>query len=508
MKFTSWLRSLFTSTALVAQDQTQPDDTPGKRMTISAQALASAKAKRSSDPIYNMASDQILKPYVFPVGTLPDGVAMDSCGPNTAAALWANSSVSMYNEGLGFFGYPYLAQLNQRAEYRHACEIWAEHAVRKWIKVTGVTDETKKAAIEAELRRLNVRDVFQEWMIQDQMFGRGQIFLDFGDADRPNELKVPLRVTPAKINDKRPLRALTVVEPMWSSPGMYVTNNPLRADFYCPQAWFVYGRTVHTSRMLTIVSRPVSDMLKPAYAFGGIALTQMMAPYVDNWLTTREATSDMINTYSTMVLSADMGDALSGGSGSDIYSRADMFVQTRDNRGLMIVNEGTETLTNVAVPLSGLPELQSQTQEHLASVARIPLSIYLQITPTGLNATSDGEIRNFYADVHGYQEKNVRPALHRIFEIVQLGLFGAIDPAIGFEFIPLWELSEKEQAETRKIEAETDATYIDAGVVSNDEARERLADDENGAYSGVNLSGPAPEPEPDEPVGGKVDEDA
>lgn len=497
MKITSWLRSLFQTTALPVVPP--PADEPrGKPMTISAQALAHAKANKRRKNRHDIPNEQVMKPYQFPAGVLPEGVAMDSCGPASGVGSWASNGISMYNEGLGFFGYPYLAQLNQRAEYRHACEIWAEHAVRKWIKITGVTDDTKKSAIEAELDRLNVRDVFQDWMTQDQMYGRGQIFLDFGDADRSNELKVPLRVTPAKINQRRPLRALSVVEPMWSSPGMYVTNNPLRPDFYKPQAWFVYGKTVHTSRMLTIVSRPVSDMLKPAYAFGGVSLTQMMAPYVDNWLTTRESTSDMINTYSTMVLSTDMGNALTGGNGQNVYDRVDMFNQTRDNRGTMVVDGDSETLTNVAVPLSGLPELQSQTQEHLASVARIPLSIYLQITPTGLNATSDGETRNFYADVHGYQEKNVRPAMHIVLQIVQLGLFGAIDPAIGFEFIPLWELSEKEQAETRKIEADTDAVYITNGVVSNDEARERLANEEDGPYKSVDLSGPAPEPEVDE----------
>ena len=478
---------------------------PRPAMSIAPQALAAARGTKDKNPLYAKDAATVFAPYKFPDETYPTSMAQDSCMPAMGVTSWASQGIGTFNDGLGFFGYPYLAQLNQRAEYRHAAEIWAEHAVRKWIKITGAK-QAKREAIEAEFRRLNVRDVFQEWMTQDHMFGRGQMFLDFGDADKPNELKVPLRMTPVKINAKRPLQALTVVEPMWVSPGIYVTNNPLRHDFYCPQAWFVYGKTVHTSRLLTIVSRPVSDMLKPSYAFGGVSLTQMMAPYVDNWLTTREAVSDMINSFSHMVLSTDMSSVLGGGNGQALFDRADVYVQMNDNRGLHVVDKESESLENVAVPLSGLSELQSQAQEQLASVSRIPLSIYLQITPTGLNATSDGETRNFYADVHGYQEKNVRPALHRILEIVQLGLFGAIDPKIGFDFIPLWELSEKELAETEKLEAETDAIYITAGVVSNEEARERLANDENGPYHGVDLSGEAPEL-PDDATGGN-DKDA
>lgn len=462
-------------------------------MTISQAAVAGARAGRREETPSPMAMDAALvfKPYAFPDGTLPDGMAMDSCLPASASGIsqWATSS--LFHEGQGFFGYPYLAELQQRAEYRHAAEIWAEHAVRKWIKITGGTDEQRKA-IEDEFTRLNVRDVFQEWLGHDQNFGRGQIFLDFDDADKEEETATPLLLAPEKINKNRPLRRLTVVEPMWSAPGTYATSNPLRHDFYKPQQWFVFGRKVHTTRMLTIASRPVSDMLKPAYAFGGQSLTQLMKPYVDNWLRTRQAVSDMINTYSVMVLSTDMSSTMSGGTGADLFARLDLFNSCRDNRGSMAIDKENETLTNVAVPLSGLHELQAQAQEQLASVARIPLSIYLQITPTGLNATNDGETRNFYADVHAYQEKNVRPHLARVLQIVQLSKLGKIIPDINFEFIALWEMSDKDKAEIRKADAEADVSYVTAGIIDPEEVRERIANDETSLYHGVDLTDPAP----------------
>ena len=39
------------------------------------------------------------------------------------------------------------------------------------------------------------------------------------------------------------------------------------------------GRQVHTSRILTFIGRPVPDLLKPAYSFGGLSLVQL--GYVD-----------------------------------------------------------------------------------------------------------------------------------------------------------------------------------------------------------------------------------
>ena len=45
----------------------------------------------------------------------------------------------------------------------------------------------------------------------------------------------------------------------------------------------------------------------PAYAFGGLSMTQMMKPYVDNWLQTRQSVNDIIQNFSTSVLKTDMG---------------------------------------------------------------------------------------------------------------------------------------------------------------------------------------------------------
>lgn len=463
-------------------------------MAINAQALATARTKPRGGPSpFAMDAATIFEPYKFPAETYPDSpdFALDSCLPPTAAwtSAWAGSS--LFHEGQGFFGYPYLAELVQRAEYRHACEIWAEHAVRKWIKLVGGTDAERKA-IEDEFTRLQLRDVFQEWMFHDHVFGRAQVFLDFGDANDPAELETPLLIDEAKIGAKRPLLRLTVVEPMWSAPGTYNTSNPLDGDFYVPRSWFIYGKRVDTSRMLTLSSRPVSDMLKPAYAFGGQSLVQLMKPYVDNWLRGRQSASDLLNSFSIINLATDMASTMAGGNGDSLFNRVDMFNLMRDNRGAMVTDKNAEELSNLAVPLSSVPELVSQAQEQLASVARIPLSIYLQITPTGLNATSDGETRNFYADVKAYQEKNIRPHLQRVFEIVQLSVGGKINPEIKFEFEPLWEMDDKDLADIRKADADAHAQYVLMGAVSNDEVRETLANDESGLYHGVDLGSPAP----------------
>lgn len=464
-------------------------------MKIDRGSLARARPAPSKPDPMKRPPEEVYAPYKYAPHVQPAEMAMDYAGPIGSLNNWAASA--LFHEGQGFFGFPYLAELLQRAEYRHAAEIWSEHAVRKWIRVTGGSAAQRKA-VEDELVRLDVRDVVETWCYHDQAFGRGQIFLDFGDADKPAELATPLRLTDTKVNPKRPLRALKAVEPVWAAPGVYDTSNPLHQDFYKPREWIVYGKRVHHSRMLTMVSRPLSDMLKPAYAFAGLSLVQMMKPYVDNWLRTRQAVSDMVNSYSILNLKTDMSSVMSGGDCADVFRRVELANETRDNRGMWTTDKDTEELESLAVPLSGLHELQAQAQEQLASVSRIPLSIYLQIVPTGLNATNDGETRNFYADVHSNQEENIRPGLTVIIEAIQLSLFGKIVEGLGFEFLPLWEMDDKDKAEMRKADADADCNYVREGIVSPEEVRERLSNDESSLYHGVDLTDPPPEPEPDE----------
>ena len=58
----------------------------------------------------------------------------------------------------------------------------------------------------------------------------------------------------------------------------------------------------------------------------------------------------------------------------------------------------------MSAPLGTLDALQAQSQEQLASVSGIPLVELLGITPAGLNASSEGELKAYYGRIHDDQE--------------------------------------------------------------------------------------------------------
>ena len=417
----------------------------------------------------------------LPDGVKPNGLAMDS-------SPLGNFGADCFF-GTGFIGYPRLAELAQISEYRSVSETTANEMTRQWIEIKSVGEEDNSEAIkqiEECYERLNVRDVFRKAIETDGLFGRGQILVQIKDHD--GKLANPLLLTEKTIA-KGSLKALVNIEPMWTTPAPYNAIDPTLPDFYKPKAWYVMAQEIHASRLFTLISRPVPDMLKPAYNFGGVSMTQLMMPYVERWLRTVDSVSDLLHSFSLSGIKTDMSAILSGSDDGDtnIMLRAELYNRLRDNRGLMLLSKDEEEFFQFNTPLSGLDALLAQSQEQMAAPSHTPLVKLLGITPSGLNASTEGEIAVYYDYIRAMQENLLRDPLDKLLKLVQLHLFGKVNDNITFDFVPLQQMSETELSTIRKSDTDRDVAYIQAGVVSAEEVRGRLASEPDSGYNGIDV---------------------
>lgn len=417
----------------------------------------------------------------LPDGVKPNGIAMDS-------SPLGNFGADCFF-GTGFIGYPRLAELAQISEYRSVSETTANEMTRQWIEIKSAGEEDNSEAIrqiEECCERLNVRDVFRKAVETDGLFGRGQILVQIKDHD--GKLANPLLLTEKTIA-KGSLKALVNIEPMWTTPAPYNAVDPTLPDFYKPKAWYVMAQEIHASRLFTLISRPVPDMLKPAYNFGGVSMTQLMMPYVERWLRTVDSVSDLLHSFSLSGIKTDMSAILGGSDDGDtnIILRAELYNRLRDNRGLMLLSKDEEEFFQFNTPLSGLDALLAQSQEQMAAPSHTPLVKLLGITPSGLNASTEGEIAVYYDHIRAMQENLLRDPLDKLLKLVQLHLFGKVNNNITFDFVPLRQMSETELSTIRKSDTDRDIAYIQAGVVSAEEVRGRLAGEPGSGYNGIDV---------------------
>jgi len=462
-------------------------------------ALLRARAEAKPEKSYAYP----IKPPELMSGVIPAGVkvpvltADDSCYSYSQAM---GAGVGYGSEWVGFPGYPYLSMLSTRAEYRMFAQAMSNAITREWLKLgstNGDTPEIKEKIVQLEkdLDDLDLKEIVAQMVDHDSFYGRAQLFLDIkSQTDRmmplvldPRTVKKQAIKEDEKINKYFTVKA---VEAMWTTPQAYNADDPTREDFYRPVGWYMLGKQVHADRLLTVVTRPVTDMLKPAFNFGGMSISQLAEPYVDNWLRTRQSVSDLINNFSIVTMKTQMAQVLQGGSGIDVdnlYNRAELFTLTRNNKGLMLLDMTNEDLVVQNVPLGGLAELQSASQEQMCSVSHIPAVELLGVSPTGFGNLAEGEMKSFKDWIRSLQYRDWSWVVTRVLEIVQLIRYGSIDPGITVNWQPLYQMTPKELAELRKSDAERDVAYVGAGILADVEVREKLARNADSGYEGLDV---------------------
>lgn len=393
------------------------------------------------------------------------------------------NTMSIGDEHSGFRGYPQLAAMSQQVEYSNMHSVFADEMTRNWIEVKSRKEgDPDIELMENALVKYDVKRLIHDAVKQDSQYGVAHVYIDTG-AKTDDELEKPLFLDPRKI-PKGSLKGLRVVDPTWIYPAMYNTQWPLADDFYKPSAWFVMGKIVHESRFMDIVSRPVPDILKPSYNFGGLSLTQLMEDYVVDWRDAKKNVIKILRTLRMRALKTDMDERLQ--MPGEFDKRIKMFTQYQDNFGVWVIDTG-EDLIHMQTSLSELSNLLSNYQDQLCIPSRITNLKLLGNAPAGLNASGESELSTWHETVSGYQDGNLRRPLENIFKIIQLSEFGEIKEDIYFEFRPLDEISEKERAEITKIRVDAVAVAADSMLVNSEEARDALKGIEGAGFE--NLDG-------------------
>jgi phage-related protein (TIGR01555 family) len=435
-------------------------------------------------------------PGTMPEGHKPQELAMDSICDNLTGSLGIYNQFNSL-QGVDFLGYAALSLLAQHPLIRAMVQTLADEMTRKWIEFVGQGSEESDAervkALDASTQKYFLKQRFNSAAATTGFMGGCMLFMDFGDNTRSPEgqaeLQTPLTLDSAKIR-KGSFEGFRLIEPINCYPAPYNADNPLEDGYYKPNAWLIQGRTVHASRLLRFAQNEPPILLKPAYNFFGIPLAQMALDYVDRFDTVRIAVAKLVKRFSTSILKTDMSQMLNGGGYEDaasLKSRAMLWSLMATNDGLLLLDKEMEDFMQQNTPLSGLGEIVSQQLELLAAISRTPAVKLLGISPKGFNSTGEYDEANWYDHVASQQTSMFGDNLDIAIKVIQLSENGSIDEDLTHRFVPLHELSETEKAANRKTNADTNAVYIDRGVVSVEEVRGQLAADPDSGFESLDV---------------------
>lgn len=197
---------------------------------------------------------------------------------------------------------------------------------------------------------------------------------------------------------------------------------------------------------------------------------------------TWQAVENMIQDASQGVFKVkNLASIISKGNMQALIDRVKLVNFGRSVANAIIVDADQEEFERRDTTMSGLPDLIDRAMVRLSGVAKTPVTVLAGVSPAGLNATGESDMRNWYDEVESDRTQTVVPKLERVVRLTALckeGPTGGVVPDnLSLKFPSLWQLTDLERAQQSATQTQSDTALIQAGVIIPEEVRARRAEE-------------------------------
>ena len=344
---------------------------------------------------------------------------------------------------------------------RKIVDIPALDSTREWRGWRAEKDDIE--ALEREEKRLRVKARTHEAMRLARLDGGSVIFIGVtGDT----ELMEPLDPERLGLGSLGYLH----VANRWDVGHGGLIRDVTSPWYGEPEYWSIImdnGATVqvHPSRVLIFRGNERPDIWQSGHPWGDSVLQATGDAIKDANGAAQTIGSILAEAIVDVINVPGLGNQLSTAEGTArLQKRFGLMRQMKGAMGVALL-DGEETYTRNQVSFAQLPEIISRYDGRAAAAADIPATRLLGQSPGGLNATGDSDLRNYYDRISSEQELHLSPQMERLDEVLIRSALGDRDESIWWEWSPLWQMDEKEQAGVAKTMAEAARIYADGGLV-------------------------------------------
>lgn len=410
-----------------------------------------------------------------------------------------------------FIGYQLCAMLAQQWLVSKCCLMPAEDATRNGYEVT-INDGTEVIPeVLDRIRKLDVEYKINANLIQFIQFGRIfgiRIAMFHVESDDPEYYFKPFNPDGVKPGS---YKGISQIDPYWVTPQLDPDSagNPSSIHFYEPTWWNIAGKLVHRTHLVVYRTEELADILKPTYIYGGVPIPQKIYERVYAAERTANEAPLLALTKRTDVLKVDVTQALA--NQASFNQRMQKWTALRDNYGVKVIGLDEE-LNEFDTSLAELDAAIMTQYQLVASAANVPAVKLLGTSPKGFNATGEYEEANYHEMLESLQTHALTPLLERHHLLLILSEIAPEFNISPFETTITWKpldaMTAKEQAEINRFKAETGKILMEVGAVDGFDERERIINDPDSGYTGLNNENPETE-EPaegilNEPIGGST----
>jgi phage-related protein (TIGR01555 family) len=307
----------------------------------------------------------------------------------------------------------------------------------------------------------------------------------------------------SRVVQVRSLTTISRYELSWHT----VNDDPRSTRYGKPETW-IYSPTnggqsmvIHATRLLRFEGANMSRRRRIEEQGWSASVLQRVYEILRDAGMNWKSVSYILNDASQPVFKMkNLISGIASGRKEDIQNRMEVVNMARSAARMLLIDVDGEDFIYRNGSLSGLDVLLDKTWVRVAAAARMPVTRLMGMSPAGMNATGESDVRGWYDAVQSYRTTDLQPPLETIVRLLAAELKAGSPDEWTIEWPSLWQMTPTEEAAHRKSIADTDAVYIDKGVVTPEEvAATRFG---GGTYSDgavvidVSLREPAPAQDP------------
>lgn len=314
----------------------------------------------------------------------------------------------------------------------------ADEAVKNWIEIE--EDEDKK--VLNLLDELGAENHFADALRWARLYGGSVILPLVNDG---GGLEDPLN--PGRVKEVESLRVYDRTQVFWNDAVLY--EDPRNKKYGEPEYYQInpiggMPYVVHESRLLLFKGDPLPEFYRLQYQRWGLPTLQGLWDEIFNNSHSHSLTIKILERMSQAVLKLDgMLDHLNQEGGEEeVKKRLQLIDMARSILNTIAIDKEDE-FDLKSVPLSQIPELIDRFGLAVSAASNIPFTLLFGRSPAGMNATGESDSENWYSYVGQIQRRQIKPNITWLTRLV-----AGSKNAQKVIFMPLWQPSEKEQAET------------------------------------------------------------
>jgi len=347
-------------------------------------------------------------------------------------------------------------------------------AVREWMKFE---EKELQQKIDDEVDRLKARKrIIKAWGWA-RLYGGSGIFVNTGES--AEKLKDPIDMN--AIRDIKSLVVLSRHELQVDTTDLEIDISSVNFDMpkiynFQPRGRAAGSFRIHESRIIRFDGVELPLLLRTSNQYWGDSVYTGVLEALRDFGSSCGSIAHIIQEFRMLVYSVqNLAQDVVAGNQDKIMERMQLMNLSRSVLGAFVMDKDGESMESMSANVTNLEKLVEVLSKRLQSVVDMPHTILFNESPSGLSATGKSEERIWYDYVSSEQEQYLAEKLDRLLTLIfaaKSGPFKGTEPKNwAYDFVPLWQLSDKERAEVGKLEMEKDTGYIDAGVVESSEIR-------------------------------------